>query len=65
MKRKPYVGLDGHCSFTELAVVTESGRLGKRQRWGTTIPELTAVLGTVPRPRCRNDSGSAGLPPVP
>jgi transposase len=51
MRRKHYVGLDVHCSFTELAVVTQSGRLSKRQRCATAIPELTAALEAVPRPR--------------
>jgi len=51
MKRKHFVGLDVHCSFTEVAVVTQSGRLSKRQRCPTTIPDLAEALEAVPRPR--------------
>jgi transposase len=50
MKRKHFVGLDVHCSFTEIAVLTESGRLTQRQRCPTTIPELAEALDAVPRP---------------
>ena len=46
-----YIGLDVHCSFTELAVVTPTGRLIKRQRCATTIPALREVLDTIARPR--------------
>jgi transposase len=51
MKRSHYIGLDVHCAFTELAVVTEGGRLTKRQRCATTIPALREALDTVARPR--------------
>jgi transposase len=46
-----YIGFDVHCAFTEVAVVTSSGRLLKRERCGTTIPELTQVLEAVRSPR--------------
>jgi hypothetical protein len=45
MKRKPYVGLDGHCSFTEPAVVTESGRLGQAAALGHDHPRADRGLG--------------------
>ncbi len=51
MKARRYVGLDVHCSFTELAVVTATGRVSRRQCCPTTIPELAAALEAVPRPR--------------
>ena len=51
MKRKHFIGLDAHCSFTEVAVVTQAGGLSQRQRCATTIPELTQALEAVPRPR--------------
>lgn len=51
MKRSHYIGLDVHCAFTELAVVTPDGRLSKRQRCATTIPTLREALDTVARPR--------------
>jgi len=50
MKRQHFVGFDFHCSFTEIAVVTESGHLTQRQRCPTTIPELAAALDRIPRP---------------
>jgi transposase len=52
MKPSHFIGFDVHCSFTEMAVVTATGRLSKRQRCPTTIPELAAALESVPRPRC-------------
>jgi transposase len=51
MKRTHFVGLDTHCSFTELAVVTQSGRLVKRQRCATTIATLAQALQAISRPR--------------
>ena len=39
-----------HCTFTEIAVLTESGRLTKRRRCPTTIPELAEALDAVPAP---------------
>jgi transposase len=50
MKRNHFVGFDVHCSFTEIAVVTQSGRLTKRLRCPTTIPALAEALAGVPRP---------------
>jgi len=51
MKRVHYIGGDTHCKETELAVVTESGRLTKQKRCATTIPALAEFIQTVPRPR--------------
>jgi hypothetical protein len=51
MKRAHYIGGDTHCKETELAVVTESGRLTKQARCPTTIPALVEFIQTVPRPR--------------
>jgi transposase len=51
MKRKHFIGLDVHCQFTELVAVSESGRVTKRQRCATTIPELTQALEAIPAPR--------------
>ncbi len=50
MQRCHYIGLDVHCSFTELAVVTQAGRLTKRQRCATTIPALREALQAIARP---------------
>lgn len=46
-----FIALDAHSTFSETAVVTKSGRLTKRERCPTTIPELVAVIESVPRPR--------------
>lgn len=51
MKRCHYIALDVHCPFTEMAVVTQAGRLTQRQRHSTTIPELVRAIEAVPRPR--------------
>jgi hypothetical protein len=51
MKRAHYIGGDTHCQETELAVVTESGRLTQQVRCPTTIPALAEFIQTVPRPR--------------
>jgi transposase len=45
------IGLDTHSTTTEMAVVTRSGRLTRREQCGTTIPELTTLLESVPGPR--------------
>ena len=46
-----YIALDVHCAFTEMAVVTSSGRLTKQGRYPTTIPDLVEAVETVRRPR--------------
>lgn len=46
-----FMALDTHCDFSELAVVTKGGRLVKRHRCATTIPDLVEALEQVPRPR--------------
>ena len=51
MKRKHFIGLDVHCPFTELVVVSEGGRVTHRQRCATKIPELVQALEAVPAPR--------------
>jgi transposase len=51
MKRRYFIGLDVHCPFCELAVVTQSGRLSNRFHCDTTIPDLVAAISEVPRPR--------------
>ena len=51
MKRSHYIGLDTHGVFTELAAVRESGRMVKRDRCPTTIPDLVKAIETIPRPR--------------
>jgi transposase len=46
-----FIGLDVHCSFTEMAVVNSAGGLTRRQRCSTTIPALLAALAAIRRPR--------------
>lgn len=51
MSRAHFIGLDVHCQFTELAVVTATGRLTQRHRCATTIPALAEALQAIARPR--------------
>jgi len=51
MGTQHYIGLDVHCTFAEMAVVTTSGRLTKRWRGATTIPSLREAIESVRRPR--------------
>lgn len=46
-----YIGLDVHCSFTELAVVSATGCVTRRQRCPTTIPALVTALEAIRGPR--------------
>jgi transposase len=51
MKRAHFIGIDVHCQFCELAVVTAAGQVVRRERCATTIPALREVVVAVPRPR--------------
>jgi transposase len=51
MKRLHFIGLDVHCQFTELAVVSETGHVIQRQRCPTTIPALREALEAIAPPR--------------
>jgi transposase len=46
-----YIAFDVHCAFTELVVMSSSGRVCKRQRLATRIPDLAAAVEEVARPR--------------
>ena len=46
-----FIALDVHCAFSEMAVVTGSGKLVHRDRCATTIPALTEAIAAVRRPR--------------
>lgn len=46
-----YIAFDVHCAFTEMVVTGSSGRVCKRQRMATRIPDLAAAVEEVPRPR--------------
>jgi len=49
--REHYIALDVHCTSSDMAVVTGSGRLTRRERCGTTIAELAPMIESVPRRR--------------
>ncbi len=46
-----FIALDVHCAFSEMAVVTGTGKFVKRDRSATSIPAIAAMLATVRRPR--------------
>jgi transposase len=43
--------MDTHCRTTDVCVKTAGGKLVKRERVSTGIPQLRAVIESVPRPR--------------
>ena len=49
--RDHFIALDVHCTSSDMAVVTGGGRLTRKERCGTTIPELTTLVESVPRRR--------------
>ena len=51
MRRRHFIALDTHCASTDAAVLTEAGRMVRRQRVATTIPALRKLIEAVPRPR--------------
>ncbi len=42
-----YIGFDVHCEFTEMAVVTSTGKVVQRHRCKTDIPNLVTALESV------------------
>ena len=46
-----FIALDVHCAFSEMAVVTGTGKLVRRERCETSIPALVERLVEVRRPR--------------
>lgn len=46
-----FIGLDTHCEFCEMAVVSPRGRLVQRRRCETTIPALVEAIRSVRSPR--------------
>lgn len=46
-----FIALDVHCAFSEMAVVTGTGKLVKRDRFDTSIPAIREALATVRSPR--------------
>jgi transposase len=51
MKRGHFIGIDVHCQFCEIAVVSPGGHAVQRHRCATSITALIEVLDKVPRPR--------------
>lgn len=51
MSTEHFIALDTHCSFSEMAVVTQNGRLLQRLQCDTTIPDLVTAVERVRRPR--------------
>lgn len=51
MKRGHCIGIDTHCQFCEIAVVTSNGKTIEQRRTETTISALMPVIEAVPRPR--------------
>jgi transposase len=46
-----FIARDVHCAFSEMAVVTGSGKLVRRDRLETSIPALRTAIAAIPRPR--------------
>ena len=46
-----FIALDVHCATTEVAVVTETGRITRRAHCPTKIPELVEIVQSVRGPR--------------
>ncbi len=51
MKRFDIIALDTHCEFTMMAILDRRGDLLKQIRVPTRIPELRALIESIPRPR--------------
>ena len=51
MKQRHFIGMDVHCKFSEVAAVTEAGRLTYQGQCATSIPTLVQELEKIPRPR--------------
>lgn len=47
MSARHFIALDTHCEFCEMVAVSTTGRVVKRERCETTIPDLVAALETV------------------
>jgi transposase len=51
MKRRHFIGMDVHCTFSEVAAVTEVGDVVHVGRFATSIVTLVHEIEQVPRPR--------------
>jgi transposase len=51
MRSEYFITMDTHCRTTDVCVKTGRGKLVKRERVSTGIPQLREVIESVPRPR--------------
>jgi transposase len=51
MRSVHFIALDTHCEFCEMVAVSRTGRVLKRERCSTNIPDLVEVLESVRGPR--------------
>jgi hypothetical protein len=51
MSAQYFIALDTHCQFTEIAIISQSGKVLVRNRCETTIPAIVKLLEQVRRPR--------------
>jgi transposase len=51
MRTKYFIALDVHCSFSELVAVNDKGKLTKRDRCATSIPDLVEAIEGCGKPR--------------
>ncbi len=45
------IAMDAHCTSTDFFITTPSGRLSRRGRTPTTMPDLRKIVQSVRRPR--------------
>ena len=51
MSTEYYIALDVHKAFTEMAVVSTTGKIVRRDRCDTAIPNLVEMIDKVRHPR--------------
>ena len=51
MSTRHFIALDTHCEFCEMVAVSTTGRVVKRERCNTTIPDLVTTLESVRGPK--------------
>ena len=51
MQRRHIIALDAHCAFTQVAVLTEEGRVVRQVRLATSVVELRRMIESLARPR--------------
>jgi transposase len=51
MRTEYFITMDTHCRTTDICIKTARGKLVRRERVSTGIPQLRTVIESVPRPR--------------